>query len=46
MASCPPLSVEAGSAPAEISAKASGAQVVKAFNTTFAGTLVRGEVAG
>ncbi|MBV9363718.1 MAG: hypothetical protein JOY89_05735, partial [Solirubrobacterales bacterium] len=29
-----------------IAAKASGARVVKAFNTTFAGTLVGGEIAG
>ena len=41
-----PLTVEAGSAAAEIAGKASGARVVKAFNTTFAGTLVGGEVAG
>jgi 8-hydroxy-5-deazaflavin:NADPH oxidoreductase len=41
-----PLTVEAGSAAAEIAQKASGARVVKAFNTTFAGTLVAGEVAG
>jgi predicted dinucleotide-binding enzyme len=41
-----PLSVEAGSAAAEVAQKASGARVVKAFNTTFAGTLVAGEVAG
>jgi predicted dinucleotide-binding enzyme len=41
-----PLTVEAGSAAQEIAQKASGAKVVKAFNTTFAGTLVGGEVAG
>ncbi|HET6867474.1 MAG TPA: NADPH-dependent F420 reductase [Solirubrobacteraceae bacterium] len=41
-----PLSVEAGSAAAEIARKAPGAKVVKAFNTTFAGTLVAGDVAG
>jgi 8-hydroxy-5-deazaflavin:NADPH oxidoreductase len=41
-----PLTVEAGSAAQEIAQKASGAKVVKAFNTTFAGTLVAGEVAG
>ena len=41
-----PLTVKAGSAAAEIAGKASGARVVKAFNTTFAGTLVGGEVAG
>jgi 8-hydroxy-5-deazaflavin:NADPH oxidoreductase len=41
-----PLSVEAGSAAQEIAQKAGGAKVVKAFNTTFAGTLVAGEVSG
>jgi len=41
-----PLTVEAGSAAAEIAGKAAGARVVKAFNTTFAGTLVEGTVAG
>jgi 8-hydroxy-5-deazaflavin:NADPH oxidoreductase len=41
-----PLSVEAGSAAAEIAGKARGAKTVKAFNTNFAGTLVAGEVAG
>jgi 8-hydroxy-5-deazaflavin:NADPH oxidoreductase len=41
-----PLNVEAGSAAAEIAQKAPGAKVVKAFNTTFAGTLVAGDVAG
>jgi predicted dinucleotide-binding enzyme len=41
-----PLTVEAGSAAQEIAQKASGAAVVKAFNTTFAGTLALGEVAG
>jgi 8-hydroxy-5-deazaflavin:NADPH oxidoreductase len=41
-----PLTVEAGSAAEEIAQKASGAKVVKAFNTTFAGTLVAGEAAG
>jgi 8-hydroxy-5-deazaflavin:NADPH oxidoreductase len=41
-----PLSVEAGSAAQEIAQKAPGARVAKAFNTTFAGTLVQGEVAG
>jgi predicted dinucleotide-binding enzyme len=39
-----PLTVEAGSAAAEIAHKAPGARVVKAFNTTFAGTLVAGQV--
>src|SRR3954469_14144669 len=40
-----PLTVEAGSAAQEIAQKAPGAKVVKAFNTTFAGTLVAGAVA-
>jgi predicted dinucleotide-binding enzyme len=34
------------SAAEEIAARAPGARVVKAFNTTFAATLVPGEVAG
>ncbi len=41
-----PLTLEAGSAAQEIAAKAPGAKVVKAFNTTFAGTLDEGSVAG
>jgi predicted dinucleotide-binding enzyme len=41
-----PLTIEAGSAAQEIAQKAPGAKVVKAFNTTFAGTLVQGEVGG
>ena len=41
-----PLNIEAGSAAAEIAQKAPGAKVVKAFNTTFAGTLATGTVAG
>ena len=42
-----PLDVEAGSAAEEIAAAAPrGAKVVKAFNTTFAGTLSGREVAG
>jgi 8-hydroxy-5-deazaflavin:NADPH oxidoreductase len=41
-----PLTVEAGSAAQEIAQKAPGAKVVKAFNTTFAGTLVEGKVGG
>ena len=41
-----PLKLEAGSAAQEIAAKAPGAKVVKAFNTTFAGTLGEGRVAG
>jgi predicted dinucleotide-binding enzyme len=41
-----PLNVQAGSAAAEIAQKAPGANVVKAFNTTFATTLPDGNVAG
>jgi|SRR5215210_825126 len=41
-----PLRLEAGSAAEEIAAKASGAKVAKAFNTTFAGTLAEGTVGG
>ena len=41
-----PLTLQAGSAAQEIAAKAPGASVVKAFNTTFAGTLATGEVGG
>jgi predicted dinucleotide-binding enzyme len=41
-----PLELEAGSAAQEIAGKAPGAKVVKAFNTTFAGTLGEGRVAG
>jgi 8-hydroxy-5-deazaflavin:NADPH oxidoreductase len=41
-----PLKLEAGSAAQEIAAKIPGAKVVKAFNTTFAGTLGEGRVAG
>jgi 8-hydroxy-5-deazaflavin:NADPH oxidoreductase len=41
-----PLALEAGSAAQEIASKAPGAKVVKAFNTTFAGTLGEGQVAG
>ena len=41
-----PLKLQAGSAAEDIAAKAPGARVVKAFNTTFAGTLGAGEVAG
>jgi 8-hydroxy-5-deazaflavin:NADPH oxidoreductase len=37
-----PLELKAGSAAQEIAAKAPGARVVKAFNTTFAGTLAEG----
>jgi 8-hydroxy-5-deazaflavin:NADPH oxidoreductase len=41
-----PLALEAGSAAQEIAARAPGAKVVKAFNTTFASTLGEGRVAG
>jgi len=41
-----PLSIDAGSAAAEVAQKAPGANVVKAFNTTFASTLGSGAVAG
>ena len=41
-----PLSVAAGSAAQEIAQKVPGARVAKAFNTTFAGTLVEGQVGG
>jgi 8-hydroxy-5-deazaflavin:NADPH oxidoreductase len=44
-ASFTPLAVDAGSAAQEIAQKAPEAKVVKAFNTTFAGTLVEGRVA-
>jgi 8-hydroxy-5-deazaflavin:NADPH oxidoreductase len=41
-----PLELEAGSVAAEIAEKVPGARVVKAFNTTFAGTLAKGQVGG
>jgi predicted dinucleotide-binding enzyme len=41
-----PLDVAAGSAAQEIAGKLDGGRVVKAFNTTFAGTLASGDVAG
>jgi NADPH-dependent F420 reductase len=41
-----PLTIEAGSAAQAIGQEAPGARVVKAFNTTFAGTLVEGRIAG
>ena len=41
-----PLTVAAGSVAQEIANTAPGAKVVKAFNTTFASTLVEGQVAG
>jgi predicted dinucleotide-binding enzyme len=41
-----PLTLEAGSAAQEIARKAPGAKVVKAFNTTFAGSLAAGQVGG
>ena len=41
-----PLDLDAGSSAEEVARAAPGAKVVKAFNTTFAGTLEGGEVAG
>jgi predicted dinucleotide-binding enzyme len=41
-----PLTIDAGSVAQEIATTIPGAKVVKAFNTTFAGTLVDGAVAG
>src|SRR5215207_748989 len=41
-----PLAVEEGSVAHHIAARVPDAKVVKAFNTTFAGTLVEGTVAG
>ena len=41
-----PLTIAAGSVAQEIAARVPGAKVVKAFNTTFAGSLVDGRVAG
>ena len=41
-----PLNVPAGSAAQEVAEKAPGSKIVKAFNTTFAGTLIDGKVAG
>ena len=41
-----PLTVAAGSVAQEIADAVPGAKVVKAFNTTFAGTLAAGQVAG
>ena len=41
-----PLAVEEASVAQHIAARRPEAKVVKAFNTTFAGTLVDGEVAG
>ena len=41
-----PLTVAAGSVAQEIAGTVPGAKVVKAFNTTFASTLVEGQVAG
>src|SRR3954454_11148990 len=41
-----PLTIDAGSVAQEIAQQVPGARVVKAFNTTFAGTLVEGQVAG
>jgi len=41
-----PLTIDEGSVAQRIAGKVPGAKVVKAFNTTFAGTLVQGVVAG
>jgi len=41
-----PIVPDAGSGAEEVAAAAPGAKVVKAFNTTFAGTLVSGDVSG
>ena len=41
-----PIVPDAGSAAEELAAAAPGAKVVKAFNTTFAGTLASGELSG
>jgi hypothetical protein len=41
-----PIVPDAGSAAEELAAAVPGAKVVKAFNTTFAGTLASGEVSG
>ena len=41
-----PLKLDAGSVAQEIAAKVPAARVVKAFNTTFAGTLTEGQVGG
>ena len=41
-----PLAIDEGSVAQHIAAQRPQAKVVKAFNTTFAGTLVDGEVAG
>ncbi len=41
-----PLKIEAGSVAQEIAQRVPGARVVKAFNTTFAGTLSQRQVAG
>jgi 8-hydroxy-5-deazaflavin:NADPH oxidoreductase len=41
-----PVVVDAGSSAQATAAAAPGARVVKAFNTTFAGTLLEGRVAG
>ena len=41
-----PLKIQAGSVAQEIAQKVQGARVVKAFNTTFAGTLSQRQVGG
>jgi predicted dinucleotide-binding enzyme len=45
-ATCGPARSATRSVAQEIAATVPGAKVVKAFNTTFAGTLVEGKVAG
>jgi predicted dinucleotide-binding enzyme len=41
-----PMLIEAGSATQELAQRLPGAKLVKAFNTTFAGTLITGQVDG
>jgi 8-hydroxy-5-deazaflavin:NADPH oxidoreductase len=41
-----PITLEAGSGAQETAATAPGARVVNAFNTTFVGTLLEGQVSG
>jgi predicted dinucleotide-binding enzyme len=45
-ASFTPMLVDAGSAAQQLAQRLPGAKLVKAFNTTFAGTLVTGQVDG
>jgi predicted dinucleotide-binding enzyme len=46
LSSFTPIDVPGGSAAQHVAERAQGAKVAKAFNTTFAGTLAEGEVAG